>query len=294
MKKIIFALPGNEMLARRLAKRLKAPLGKLEVRRFPDEETYVRVRSKVSGKEAVLVCALHKPDEKIMALYFLAKNLKDLGAKKITLLAPYLAYMRQDKKFKSGEALSSVYFARFLSSFMDELITFDPHLHRRHNLSEIYGISTRVLHASGLIADYIGKKIKKPVLIGPDIESKQWVSEIAAASGAPYLVLRKKRLGDKKVRITAPEIKKFKQHAPVLIDDIVSTAQTMIVTLGHLKKAGLKAPVCIGVHAVFSGNSYKELKKAGAARIITCNTIHHASNKIDISELLAETISRKT
>ena len=78
----------------------------------------------------------------------------------------------------------------------------------------------------------------------------------------------------------------YKNHTPVLVDDIISTARTMIETVGHLKKAGMKAPVCIGVHAVFAGNAYQDLKKAGA-KVVTCNTIPHESNGIDLSSILA-------
>jgi ribose-phosphate pyrophosphokinase len=60
----------------------------------------------------------------------------------------------------------------------------------------------------------------------------------------------------------------------------------MIETIGHLNNAGMKPPICIGVHAVFAENAFQEIKDAGAMEIITCNTIPHKSNTIDISDLL--------
>ena len=132
--------------------------------------------------------------------------------------------------------------------------------------------------------------VKNPVLIGPDSESKQWVSKVAKDAGASFIVLEKTRLGDKKVRISLPQVDAYKNHTPVLIDDIISTAGTMIETTAHLKKAGMKPPVCIGIHAVFAGNAYQDLLNAGVEDIITCNTIPHKSNRIDISKSTAVAI----
>jgi ribose-phosphate pyrophosphokinase len=73
----------------------------------------------------------------------------------------------------------------------------------------------------------------------------------------------------------------------VLVDDIISTAGTMIETVGRVRRAGLADPVCIGVHAVFASDAYAELLAAGAARIVTCDTILHASNAIALDAPLA-------
>lgn len=291
MEKVIFALPGNELLAKNLLTKLNAVAGEMVVRYFPDGESYVRVISDVSGKEVILVCTLHQPNDKLLPLLFLANNLKDLGAKKMTLVAPYLSYMRQDKKFNSGEAVTSGYFAKLISSFADELITIDPHLHRRHSMSEIYSIPCKVIHASELISNYIKDNITMPLLIGPDSESEQWVSKVAENANAPFIILQKVRLGDKDVKITVPQVEKYKDYTPVLVDDIISTARTMMETISHLKSESMKPAVCIGVHAVFSGNAFEELKKSGTVEIITCNTINHVSNKIDISDLIVRNIS---
>src|SRR5687768_7418667 len=105
MNNIIFALPGNELLADSIGKSLQIPTGDLVIRHFPDGESYVRVLTEVKDKDVILVCTLHHPNDKILPLYFLSKNLRDLGAKKIILVAPYLAYMRQDKKFQPGEGI---------------------------------------------------------------------------------------------------------------------------------------------------------------------------------------------
>lgn len=286
MSTIYFALPGNEELTNTLAKNEQAEIGKAELRYFPDKETYVRVLSDVKQKQVVLVCTLHQPDDKLLPLYFLSQTLKTLGARSIKLIAPYLAYMRQDKVFNDGEGVTSTYFAKLLSGFADSMVTIDPHLHRRSSLAEIYSIPTTVAHATDHISAWIKSNIDKPVLIGPDAESEQWVADVANKAGAHFTVLKKIRHGDTDVEVAVPQVDEYKNYTPVLVDDIISTGRTMIETINHLKKAGMKAPVCIGVHAVFAGNAYYDIQQAGAANIITCNTIPHLSNKIDISDLL--------
>lgn len=194
--------------------------------------------------------------------------------------------MRQDKIFNPGEGVTSEYFGKLISGFADSLITVDPHLHRRDSL-KVYRIPAEVVHAANAISNWIKENIEKPVLVGPDSESEQWVSKVAADAGAPFIVLEKTRHGDRDVEVSIPQVDAYKNHTPVLVDDIISTARTMIETIEHLKKAGMKSPVCIGVHAVFAESAYIDLEITGA-EVFTCNTILHESNKIDLSNLLSE------
>jgi ribose-phosphate pyrophosphokinase len=282
---IIFALPGNEEFARSLAALSRIESGETEIRSFPDGESYVRILSDVRGKNIVLVCSLRHPNEQILPLYFLGKAAKNLGAKHISLIAPYLAYMRQDKVFQTGEAVTSEYFAKLVCSFADSIVTADPHLHRRDSLSEIYPIKNQTVHAAGHISEWIKKNLAHPLLIGPDAESEQWVAEVAGQADAPFTVLQKTRRGDRDVSVSVPKIEEYRNHTPVLVDDIISTARTMIETVRQLKSLKMKPPVCIGVHAVFAANAYQELLGEEVEKIVTCNTISHVSNGIDVTDL---------
>jgi ribose-phosphate pyrophosphokinase len=288
MKLLLFAFPGNECLASLLTPLVGAETGKTMLRRFPDGETYWRYEAPVAGREVAILCTLDRPDDKALALLFAAAAARDLKAKRVGLVAPYLAYMRQDHRFQPGEAVTSATFARIVSAEVDWLVTVDPHLHRRSSLDEIYGVPTRALHAAPLIAQWIGDNVEKPLLIGPDRESEQWVAAVARGAAAPHIVLRKVRRGDRDVTVSVPDLAQWKDRTPVLVDDIISTGRTMIETVQHLKAAGAAPPVCIAVHGVFAGNAHAELREAGAARVVTTNTISHSTNRIDVSGLLAE------
>ena len=288
MTALIIALPGNEALGCSLADRLGAELGKAVFHQFPDGETHIQLLTPVEGRSIALVDTLAKPNDKIMPLLFAAAAAKDLGAKHVGLVTPYLAYMRQDKRFNPGDGITSTYFAKLLSQWVDWLVTVDPHLHRRSSLDEIYSIPSTVVQAAPSIAAWIKRNVEKPVLVGPDEESKQWVSKVAGLADAPYLVLTKIRYSDSQVEVSSPDIERWSDRTPVLVDDIISTARTMIETVKGLDKTGLPAPVCIGVHAVFAGTAYEDLLASGASDVVTCNTIPHSSNGIDLAGPVAE------
>lgn len=226
MTVLLFALPGNEALASLLAPALGAEIGKAAARRFPDGESYWRYDTPVAGREVALLCTLDRPDGKALALLFAAAAVRDLKAARVGLIAPYLAYMRQDRRFQPGEAVTSATFAQIVSAQFDWLVTVDPHLHRHASLGEIYSLPARALHSAPLIAQWIRDNVDHPLLIGPDRESEQWVAAVARGAGAPHLVLRKQRHGDREIDVSVPELAQWRERTPVLVDDIISTGQT--------------------------------------------------------------------
>jgi ribose-phosphate pyrophosphokinase len=269
-----------------LASALGAEVGALDQRVFPDGESYMRLATDPAGRSVAFVCTLDRPDGKLLPLLFAAAAARDLGATRVGLVAPYLAYMRQDRRFKSGEAITSRTIAKLISMTFDWLVTVDPHLHRYHSLSEIYPIAARVVHAAPLMSQWIKQNVAAPFVIGPDSESEQWVKAVAQAAGAPYAVLEKDRRGDRQVTISVPADLDLRGRTPVLVDDIISSGRTMIEAARLLAQRSSARPVCIAVHGIFADRSVELITSAGAS-IVTCNTVPHASNAIDVHALLA-------
>jgi ribose-phosphate pyrophosphokinase len=284
---LVLALPGAADLAAGLASRLRCEHAELQLHRFPDGETGVRIDASVQGRCVVLAGSLDQPDGKTLPLIFAADAARELGAKQVGLVAPYLAYMRQDKRFKPGEAVTSRSYARLLSASLDFLVTVDPHLHRIHNLNEIYSLHTQVVPAAPVIARWLRSHVEGPWLIGPDKESEQWVAEVARLSGAPWTVLAKTRRGDRDVGVRLASRERWPGRTPVLLDDIISTGHTMQAATRLLIKAGLGSPLCIGVHALLDNEAQRELLAAGATRVVSCDTIVHSTNAIRMTPLLA-------
>jgi ribose-phosphate pyrophosphokinase len=288
---LLFSLPGNDALASLLTRELGAVAGELEIRRFPDGETYVRYRTNVHGRRVILLCTLNQPDEKFLPLMFCATAARNLGARSVGVVAPYLAYLRQDRRFHPGEAVTSRSFAALLSHSVDWLVTVDPHLHRIRSLSDVYSVPAVALQSAPLLAEWIGRNVERPLLIGPDIESEQWAASVAERSGAPFVTLEKVRHGDRAVDVTVPDLRRWSGHTPVLVDDIISTAGTMVETLCHLSQLGQRPPACVAVHGLFAGNAYDDLRRAGAAMIATTNSVPHPTNAIDLSRLIADGVA---
>lgn len=283
MKPSAFVLDAAGGLGDAVAEKLGCRVVRVALHEFPDGETVVGIDPNAVTETVLVAASLDHPNARILPLLFLTETLRDFGARRLLLLAPYLAYMRQDRRFKPGQGISARYFATLLSAYFDALVTVDPHLHRIPSLDEIYTIPCRVVHAAPAVAEWISSSVDRPLLIGPDSESGQWVSDLARRAGCPFIVLKKIRRGDRRVEVSIPEVEQWSRHTPVLYDDMISTGRTMQETIGHLRAAGMAPPVCIAVHGLFAGEAYRSLLNAGAAQVVTTNTIRHESNRIDLA-----------
>lgn len=285
---LLLVLDDNRKLGRALAHHLDLELGQLCWRHFPDGESYVRLDTPCCERDVIVLCSFNQPDKKLLPLCFLADLLHEQGARQLGLVAPYLAYLRQDTRFHPGEAISSRTFARVLSGFFDWLITIDPHLHRYHSLDDIYQLKGISLSASPVIAKWIEKHLERPLLIGPDMESAAWIEDLAGALACPYLILEKERLGDHQVSLQLPDLECLSKYTPVLVDDICSSGTTLMEVAEQLQLRELPEPVAIVVHGLFSGRAWERLQQSRIRQLISCNSVPHSSNRIDISGLITE------
>ncbi len=282
MRPLVVDIAGETTWADELTRRLDAERAQMECRSFPDGETYLRVDSRVADREVIVIASLEDPNPRIVPLLFAAQTLRELEARRVGVVIPYLPYMRQDARFKPGEAVTSRYFGGLLSSYFDWLITVDPHLHRHGGMEELYQIPTRIVHAADPMARWIESNVDQPVLVGPDEESAQWVSPVAERGGFPMVILEKVRRGDYDVEVSEAEGVEWSDRQPILIDDIISTGRTMLEAVGHLAEKGMAPPICIGVHGLFADDALEQLQKAQVAQVVTCNTVEHNTNGIDV------------
>ena len=280
---------GAASVARGLGRGIDAQTVDLETRHFPDGEHYLRLAGPLKGADVIVLCGLEQPDQHLLPLLLLAAEAREQGAASIGLVAPYLSYMRQDKRFHAGEIVTSRHFAQLLSRHFDWLVTVDPHLHRYHALEQIYSIPCRVLHAAALLGEWLTDS-NDVFLVGPDAESEQWVSAMGRHAGLPWVTASKQRLGDHSVQVTLPDLAAMAGRRPVLVDDVISSGMTMLRTLEGLAETGFSASTCLCIHGLFAENSDDLLAKAGAT-LVSCNTIAHASNRLDVTGLLVPAVA---
>jgi ribose-phosphate pyrophosphokinase len=285
----ILSMPGSEDLGGRVAAALEVSAATVEMHRFPDGETRVAMRTDVAESVA-LVARLDGPDGRLVPALLAASAARARGACRVGLVAPYLPYMRQDVEFTPGEAVSARVVPALLRTGFDWLVTVDPHLHRIHDLAEVFRGDARAVASAPALAAWIGAHVAEPLVVGPDAESEQWVTGVAALLDAPHVVLSKVRRGDHDVEIRLSDAPLDRGRTPVVVDDLVSTAGTMIAGLRVLRDAGLPPAVCVGVHGLFVGHAYEELLRAGPASIATTDTVVHPTNAIGVAPLLADAV----
>ena len=291
MSRVLMSFPADAALAATIAPLLQARLAPVAWRHFPDGESLVTVDDALAGADVAILASLRSPDALALPLRFAAQTAREFEARSVGLIAPYLAYMRQDTRFHPGEAVSTPLFARFLEEAFEWVVTVDPHLHRVERLQSIYRIPVSHVSATPAVARWIAETVPDAVLIGPDSESEQWVAGIAAESGMPYQVLAKERHGDYDVRVSLPDPAAMAGRTPVLVDDIVSSGNTILETLAHLRELSLPPPLLVAIHPVFAGDAYTRLNDAGLARIVSTDTIAHPSNAIALGTDVAAAAS---
>jgi ribose-phosphate pyrophosphokinase len=287
---ICFPLPELAPFGLALANALGAMRGELEIHRFPDGETRVRLGAECAGKSVILVGGGRHPDRGALPLLFAAHATRAMGAASVGLAAPYLPYMRQDTEFRRGEAVSAQAYARCLSGAFDWVATVDPHLHRIQSLGEIFTIPSYCVTSVPAIAQWIAMNVTDPVIIGPDAESAQWVEGVGRRLAAPWTALSKIRTGDRDVSVSLPDRELLRGRSPVIVDDIASSGRTLAEAAMALRGMGAATVTCVVVHALLADGAESAIHAAGVARLVSTNTIVHASNAIDVAPLLAERI----
>jgi len=274
---------------RRLAAELAIPYQEVGVHRFPDGEHRLTLPLPVA--ETVLVCrSLFEPNSKLVDLLLLSETARSHGARNLVLVAPYLCYMRQDKAFHPGEAISQHIIGRHLADMFDVVITVDPHMHRTPSLADAVPAKKAItLSATHPLADHLATSGRDWLLAGPDEESEQWVKSIAELCGLPYIIGRKERRGDREVSIRFPDVD-IKQRPVALIDDVISTGRTLAESARYLLNGGAEEVQCFATHLLPHAGAAATLCEAGVSLVNSTDSIESAGETIHLAPLLAGAI----
>jgi ribose-phosphate pyrophosphokinase len=271
--------------ARALASELGLAFHAIEVTRFPDGESLVRLPT--AADTVLLYRSLDNPNAKLVEILLAASAARDCGAAKVILIAPYLAYMRQDKAFRPGEAVSQRAIGRLIAANFDGLVTIDPHLHRISSVAEaIPDIPAVCVAASSVLAAALSQE-ERPVLVGPDSESRQWVEAIATPLGLDVLLGEKQRNGDREVEVEIPGIALVDGRRAVLVDDIISSGGTLIAGARQLLEAGAARVEALATHCLAQNQDLQRMKDAGIASIRSTRTVEGPTACLPVAGILA-------
>ncbi|WP_431260650.1 ribose-phosphate diphosphokinase [Roseateles chitinivorans] len=290
---MLLCFEDEQELATRLARELGRPLGVITRHRFPDGELRLVLPKPLPADVIVLRGLQHQPNDRLIELLITAPAARGWGVRHLMLVAPYLAYMRQDMEFTPGEAVSQRHIAALLSTQFDRVVTVDPHLHRIASLDEVMPKGRGVaLSAASLLGRFIAVQVPGAVLVGPDEESGQWVAEAARAAKLDHAVGRKVRFGDTQVQLAFPDLE-VRGRAVVLLDDMASTGRTLIGSAREALERGAASVDVAVTHALFNGDALPALRAAGVRHVWSSNAVSHESNAVCIAELLATALRRK-
>lgn len=276
------------VLARRIGAASGVPAVPVRVHRFPDRESLVQVRWG-GEREAVVVRSLDDPNGKLLEVLFAADALRRAGARRLTLVVPYLPYMRQDRVFAAGEPISQRVVGALLGGAFDRVLTVEAHLHRIERLGDVVPGAARSLSAAPALAAWAARLGRDTLLVGPDVESTGWVGEVARRAGLRCVVGAKERRGDRRVRVGFPSLPAARRA--VLVDDIASSGATLAAAARALRRAGVARVDALVVHAIIAPGTTARLRRAGVHRLLSCDTVPHASNALSVAPLLAAALA---
>jgi len=286
---LLLGFPEYRTQAVALARAASMAYAEVAVHRFPDGESRIRLPADLPHK-LVLCRSLDHPNDKLVELILASDQARAMGVKSLTLVAPYLCYMRQDCSFQAGEAVSQRIVGSLLARYFDGLVTVDPHLHRVRDIEQAVPTGQSIsLLAATAVGDFLARRLPGALLVGPDAESAQWVEAAASRAGLEFVLGSKVRRGDREVEIQLQG--DFAGRDVVLVDDMASTGHTLEVAADIIRRAGPASISVVVTHALFADDAYERLQRAGFEHIWSSDSIPHASNAISLAPLLAAQLS---
>ncbi len=289
---IIIPGPASNILGEAIAHELGQEPVFINNRIFPDGESYVQLPPELEGKTVVLIqTTAPEPDRKIMQLLFMARTAKDMGAARIIVVMPYMAYARQDKRFLDGEALSfDIVFDLLEAVGVNDTIVID--VHSEESLEQVTSKHKMKIHnltAIFVLAEYMKKNSYDGAYsLSPDIGRKDVVKKASKLMGGGFAFFEKVR--DRYTDKTTMVVKDLdlKGKNVVIFDDIISSGGTMSRAIHGLKNQGAGKVAAVCTHALPVPGANEKLRNAGADRIIATDTVESIYETVSIAGLVAD------
>lgn len=287
----------SKTLAWKVAAELKTKFLDTETKMFPDGEIYVRFLGDVTKEEVIVIQSLgHQPNQYLVELFLMLDALKDLKAKRIVTVLPYFAYARQDERFKPGEAISLQTVSRLIEAAgADHIFTIDSHRHRVIDQDRLTKVPLVDLTAMAELAKYMNStySMKDPAVIGPDAEAGAWAKIAAETLGIDYDALEKKRFDAETVEIK-PRKLDVKDRDVLIVDDIISTGNTIIKAIDVLKKNGANDIYVACTHPLLVLNALVRIYKAGAIDVVGTDTVLSSISHVSVAPVIANAVKKIT
>lgn len=289
----------SQDLAAKVAEKLGKRLCYVENKKFPDGERYLKINGNIDDEVIIIQSTGYPQDENILELLFLIKTVKDLGAKKVKVVMPYMGYARQEKRFNPGESISAKIVAELIEfAGADEFITFNIH---EKCVLDFFNIPAKSLSAMPAVAEFINDNNEKPLIVAPDKGAYPFAQEIAKLLDCECTYLSKVRLGPDKVETRIVDVRcdgsdetvnvdAVKGKNAVIIDDIIATGGTIVNAIKILKQYGAKSVDVCCVHPILVNGATARIYEAGANSIISTNSISSDTSRVSLADIIANAL----
>ena len=289
VKFVVVAGSASKDLAKRIARRLKAPYIEAQTKIFPDGESKITFSS-IPKKSIILVVQSTYPpvDTNLLQTLAIISQARKASSK-IYAIIPYMGYARQDRQFLSGEVVTMSIVAKMLQAVgAKKVIVVD--IHSKTALNH-FKIPTVNVSAIPELAKYFKKlKIKKPLVVSPDTGGSSRAKKFASLLNTDFITLKKSRNRNTgKVQIQSSKVDVHGRDL-IVIDDIISTGGSIIKATQFLKKQKCKRVFVACTHGLFVGDAERKIKKAGVSKIISTNTVPRSTSKVDMAGVIAKSI----
>ncbi len=290
---IVVPGPSAQKLGKKVAEGLNAKMVDLNVKAFPDGEYSLRFEGDLTDKEVVVVQTTGKPqDTNLMQLLLTLDAVKDLGAKKVTAVVPYLAFARQDKRFLAGEGVSSKTVIKLIQACgIDKFITVNIHAKA---VLDWFSVPTMNLSAITLLAqDFKNKGLEGAFALSPDKGAIKLAEEADKVLGGGCGWLRKERdrytgeiqVEEKRLNVENKDV--------IVFDDIISTGGTIARAIKMLKSQGARRVFAACVHPLLIGEAKTKIMNAGAEEIVGTDSIPSTVRQVSLAPLIVEALSAR-
>jgi ribose-phosphate pyrophosphokinase len=289
---IIVPGPASQSLGKKIAESLNARIVPVNLKAFPDGEYCLRFEGDVAGEEAVVVQTTGPPqDTNVMQLLVMLDTAKELGAKKVTAVVPYLAFARQDKRFLAGEAISGETLVKLIEACgVDSFVTVNIHA---ENTLKKFRVPTANLSAITLLAKHFKSQgLDGAFSLSPDKGAIGLAEEANRVLGGGCGWLKKERdrytgeiqVEEKSLNVDGRDV--------IVFDDIISTGGTIARAIKMLKSQGARRVYAACVHPLLIGEAKTKILESGAEEIVGTDSLASTVRTVSLAPLIAEALAR--
>ncbi len=294
----IFIGNAHRELGRSICQHLKIEPGRIDVVRFPDSETKVRIIDDVRGIDAYVIQPTCPPvNENLMELLVIVDALRRASAKSITAVIPYFGYARQDRKHEGRVPITAKLVANLIAaSGVNRVLCLDLHAAQ---IQGFFDIMMDHLQALPAFIGYLRKlNLENPVVMAPDVGSMKMADNYAKHIGCGVAVVQKRRISDVVVE-TGHVIGDVQDKDVIVTDDMITSAGSMAAAIKTAREHGARTVRAMATHGLFVSNAFERLLEAAPTEVIVTDTVPPQEDVppelnlkvISVASLIAEGIS---